>query len=245
MSESRQDLERTICEDRSEVDPEFIDFYVSRCLKSGGPVLDIGCGAGFITVALAQEQVPVVAVDNDRNAVDLCVERLEKIGAHDCEVHEADILEWDWPDYEFQTVILANNVFGQIIELEHRAQLLSDIYDHMAPGGLLLMDVPMIREDNIVKTLGQVCHLSMDENHLQQGWDTGWDPVSRTLEGAIRIEDENGIRIIGSQTHVFTVHESILSLLVGGFEVQDYWGTIDGEDLTYEHDYCYLMATRD
>lgn len=238
-------IARLACEDRSEIDAEYIDFYVSHAVKSGGPVLDLGCGAGFITVALAREGLEVVAVDFEPSAVQVTQERLQDAGLTDVEVIHDDIVEWSFPDGEFQTVFMANNVLGEVLELEHRAQVLSDIYDHMPAGGLLVLDVPMMREDAIVNHLGQVCHHWMDDSRIEQGWDIAWDPVARTLEGGSRIEDENGVRVLGSTCHVFTLQEIILALIVGGFEVQDYWGTVDGEDLTYQHEHCYVIATRD
>ncbi len=238
-------IARLACEDRSEIDAEYIDYYVSHALQAGGPVLDIGCGAGFISVALARAGLEVAAVDADPAAVQVTSERLHAAGLPEVEVIEADVIEWDFPDREFQTVFLANNVFGEILELEHRAQVLSDLYDHMPVGGLLVLDVPMMREDTIVKHLGQVCHHWMDDERIEQGWDIAWDPITRTLEGGSRIEDANGVRVLGSTVHAFTLQELILGLIVGGFEVQDYWGTVDGEDLNYTHEHVYVVATRD
>jgi hypothetical protein len=103
----------------------------------------------------------------------------------------------------------------------------------------------MIREDAIIPQLGMVRHDYLDDERIEQSWDSAWDPVNRTLEGAVRIEDANGTRVVGAQTHVFTLQEIVLVLLLAGFDVDEIWGSVDGEDLTHTHTHAYVMATRD
>ena len=240
-----QPISRLSVEDCSETNAEFIDFYVQRASESGGPVLDVGCGAGYITVALARAGIEITACDDNPEAIEVANERVALAGDVDVTLYEVDVTEWDIPQDNFQTVLLANNVLGEIIELEERAQLLNTLHGHMADGGRVFLDVPMIREDAIIPQLGMVRHDYLDDDRIEQSWDSAWDPVNRTLEGAIRLEDEHGTRVLGQQTHVFTLQEIVLQMLLAGFDVDQIWGTVDGEDLAHMHTHAYIMATRD
>ncbi|MEA3366260.1 MAG: class I SAM-dependent methyltransferase, partial [Candidatus Hydrogenedentes bacterium] len=40
-----------------------IAFYVERAKRSGGPVLEIGCGTGRVTLQIAREGIEVVGLD--------------------------------------------------------------------------------------------------------------------------------------------------------------------------------------
>lgn len=96
-----------------------------------GPVLDVGCGPGRLTVALAERGVPALGVDISRVAVD----RVRQAGAPALRRSVFDPLPGQG---RWSTVLLADGnigIGGLPARLLHRcAQLL-------APGGRLLVEV--------------------------------------------------------------------------------------------------------
>lgn len=99
-------------------------------------VLDAGCGAGRVTVALARAVGPggrVVAVDVQRAMLNRMEDRLRKEGIGNVESLHAALGEGDLPAGLFDRAVLVA-VLGEIPD---RAAALAEIHAALRPGGLL------------------------------------------------------------------------------------------------------------
>ncbi len=59
----------------SEVSMGDVPFYVEEAKKAGGPVLEIGCGTGRITIPVAESGVEIVGLDRSPDMLDYYSER--------------------------------------------------------------------------------------------------------------------------------------------------------------------------
>jgi SAM-dependent methyltransferase len=108
--------------------PDVADEELLR--RCQGPVLDIGCGPGRLTIALAQRGIPVLGVDISRTAV----ARVHRAGA--CAIHRS-VFEPLPGQGRWGTALLADGnigIGGYPDELLRRCARL------LAPGGLLLIE---------------------------------------------------------------------------------------------------------
>src|SRR6516162_7312341 len=53
-----------------------IDFFVDAARKSGGPVLEVGCGTGRVLIPTARAGIVVVGLDLSSGMMDICQKRL-------------------------------------------------------------------------------------------------------------------------------------------------------------------------
>jgi ubiquinone/menaquinone biosynthesis C-methylase UbiE len=75
-------------------------------LAGSGPVLDAGCGAGLMSIALAREQFDVVATDSSSEMVALCAQRAAAEGVADrVAVQRADAQRLPFSDGQFSLVV--------------------------------------------------------------------------------------------------------------------------------------------
>src|SRR5215207_4365133 len=81
-------------------DPGDLDLYLALATRTGGPILELGCGTGRIAVPLAAAGHDVTAVDIDPAMLERARRRAEQAGAaarSRIEFVEADLLGLELP----------------------------------------------------------------------------------------------------------------------------------------------------
>ena len=58
-----------------------IEFYTALARRIGGPVIDMGCGTGRISIAIAQQGIDVTGVDSSAAMLELARAELAKLSA--------------------------------------------------------------------------------------------------------------------------------------------------------------------
>jgi SAM-dependent methyltransferase len=121
-----------------------VAFYVERCARAGGPVLELGCGTGRITLPLVRAGVTVTGLD-------LSAPMLERLAAKaDAALTPAERARLDWRCADmaradlgrrFARVICPYSAFTYLVEPERRARALDGVRRHLAPGGRFVLDV--------------------------------------------------------------------------------------------------------
>jgi SAM-dependent methyltransferase len=102
--------------------------------RASGRVLDIGCGAGRISLELQTAGCEVVAIDESAAAVSVARRR---------GVHDARTLRWQDVSSTlgaFDTVVLARNNFGLLGDLATIPSALRSLAAISTPSGLLISD---------------------------------------------------------------------------------------------------------
>jgi len=106
-------------------------------------VIDVGCGMGFFSIAMAKmvgDQGQVIAVDLQQKMLDGMRRRAEKAGvaarihAHRCEADNLNI------DTEADFVL----AFAMVHEVPDTKRLLSQVYACLKPGGKFLVAEPRL-----------------------------------------------------------------------------------------------------
>ncbi|TFG07544.1 class I SAM-dependent methyltransferase [Candidatus Thorarchaeota archaeon] len=99
-----------------------------------GRVLDIGCGAGRVSLYLQKKGHDVTAIDISPGAVQVSKNR----GVLDARIMSADRL--DFPDRTFDTVIMFGNNFGILGEPDNVMGMLEDLYRITTDGAIVLAE---------------------------------------------------------------------------------------------------------
>lgn len=97
-----------------------------------GKVLDIGCGAGRVSLHLQNLGFSVVGIDLAPGAIEAC----KKLGLKDARVMSAG--ELDFPDSTFDTVILFGNNFGFLGDEREIIEMLRTLHRITKPKGIIL-----------------------------------------------------------------------------------------------------------
>ena len=121
-----------------------VPFYKERAAETGGPVLEIGCGTGRLTIPLARAGHEVWAVDVSAAMLDQLRAKLAREAPEvRARVHvvRQDATALDLPVRDFRLAAIPFNVLMLIPDLAAERRMLTAAAAHLAPGGVLALDV--------------------------------------------------------------------------------------------------------
>jgi SAM-dependent methyltransferase len=120
-----------------------VGFFRRLATAANGPVLELGCGTGRVTVPLAEAGISIVGLDRSRPMLDMADRRRRSL-APDVQ-RRLRFVEADMRDFRlgrrFGLVFAAFRVFMALPDPTSQRAALATIRRHVRPGGLLVIDV--------------------------------------------------------------------------------------------------------
>ncbi len=120
-----------------------IDFYREEAERSGGPVLELGCGTGRVLLPIARSGTQIVGVDLSAHMLAVCRRRLE----NEPEAIQARVrlIQGDMTtvelDKQFRLITIPFRAFQHLLTVDAQVRALENAYGQIQPGGHLVMDV--------------------------------------------------------------------------------------------------------
>ncbi len=120
-----------------------IRFYAGMAASSRGPVLELGCGTGRVTVPMLEAGAAVTGLD-------LCPDMLEvarrKVSALPCSIRErARLVQADMTSFSidgrFDLIVTPFRPFQHLTTPEQQLACLGRVRSHLAPGGTFVLDI--------------------------------------------------------------------------------------------------------
>lgn len=116
-----------------------IRFYVREARRSGGPVLELGCGSGRILAPIAKAGIPIVGLDPSASMLKACRERLAREGL------SARLVHGDMRNFrlgrKFKLITIPFRPFQHLLEVKDQMACLKAVRQHLVPGGRFIFDV--------------------------------------------------------------------------------------------------------
>jgi ubiquinone/menaquinone biosynthesis C-methylase UbiE len=119
-----------------------IVFYLSAARQFGDPVLELGCGTGRITMAIAQAGCRIVGLDVSGRMLEKAGEKRAHLGRETRErvqLVQGDMTQFDLGE-KFRTVLIPFRPFQHLLETKEQINCLACVRKHLTPNGRLIMD---------------------------------------------------------------------------------------------------------
>jgi SAM-dependent methyltransferase len=221
-------------------------FFTALADEVGGPILELGCGTGRLTVPLAEAGFEIVGLDRSEPMLALARGRVARLdaGARDrIAIVEADVRSYEL-DRTFGLVFAAFRVFMALTDQETQLEALATVRRHLRPDGRLALDVFDPRLDMLTPGTHPIeRRLSgtlPSGNRVDAGpFERTNDPISQVLVERWRfLEIEPDGRVVRDEEETLTLrwtyrHEMGHLLARAGFDVLAEYGDYSGGPPAY------------
>lgn len=131
---------------------DHVPFYVARAVESGGPVLELGCGTGRVSLAMAEAGLPVTGMEPA--APMLAIARAKRASAAPAVQNRLEFVAGNMTDFDlgriFPLIIVPFQVFQELLTVCDQRAALRCIRAHLPPGGRLVFDLADPRLEDIL-----------------------------------------------------------------------------------------------
>lgn len=121
-----------------------LDFYIAEARRTGGPVLEAGCGTGRALLPLARAGLRVTGVDVSTAMLAIARDKVEAdTPAVQSRVRlvPADMRTVDAGAGSFGLAFIPTKTFAYFTRREDQQAVLATLARHLAPGGTLVVDL--------------------------------------------------------------------------------------------------------
>lgn len=121
---------------------EDIPFYVGYARETGGPILELACGTGRVTIPIAEAGFTVHGIDISENMLRVARRKISEKGLWDrVTLTHGDMAGFDLPEKGFSMAFVAVRSFMHLFTQESQLGCLGCTHRHLKPGGILVMDL--------------------------------------------------------------------------------------------------------
>ena len=233
-----------------------IAFYCDMAKRYRDPVLELGCGTGRITMAIAETGCHVVGLDISRKMLERAAEkraRLRREAQELVQLVQGDMTGFDLSE-KFRSVVIPFRPFQHLLETEHQIRCLDCVRRHLAPRGRLILDFFQTDAERMhdPKFLQEA---ALAEYDLPDGRHVG---ISERIAAFHRGLQRNDVEMIFSVRHPGGKHERLVMawtlryffryevehlLARCGFQLEALYGNFDRSPLTDDSSEMIFVAS--
>jgi SAM-dependent methyltransferase len=136
--------ERNLYEDGRHYDllmpgPNDLPFYQRQVTKYGGPVLELGCGTGRLTIPLNLAGADITGLDVAPAMLEVARSKAQRNGVTISFV-QADVRQYSL-GREFKLILFADNSLSHLLQREEIEACFHCVHQHLAPEGRFIVDL--------------------------------------------------------------------------------------------------------
>jgi len=121
-----------------------VNFFVEMAQRSGGPVLELGCGTGRVLIPTAESGIEIVGLDASPLMLSVCREKLLS-QSNNVQSKVTSLIQGDMRDFElgrkFSLVTIPFRPFQHLLTVEDQMSCLGNIRRHLVNGGKMVLDI--------------------------------------------------------------------------------------------------------
>jgi SAM-dependent methyltransferase len=212
-------------------------------LKTGDPILDLGCGPGLYASRFACAGLQVTAVDYSHRSLDYAIKYANENNLNIAYRYQNYLKLEDEDQYDAAFLI-----YGDFCTIgpEQRSTLLHNIYRALKPNGKFVLDVSTRecrrKHGNQNVWSAQKSGFCKPAPHLllQTGFD--YPEESIWLDQAVVIEGSGKISVYRNWFQDYTAESITNELCQNGFIVESLWGDLTGQPYSTDSEWIGLIT---
>jgi SAM-dependent methyltransferase len=120
-----------------------VGFFVDEAKRSGGPVLELGCGTGRVLIPTARAGLTITGLDASPAMLEQCRTRL--LAEESAVQARVTLVAGDMRSFDlgrtFALITIPFRPFQHLLTVEDQLDCLQRIREHLEPGGRLILDL--------------------------------------------------------------------------------------------------------
>ncbi|WP_078382317.1 class I SAM-dependent methyltransferase [Sutcliffiella halmapala] len=210
-------------------------FFVDLAQRSGGPILDIACGTGRLTIPLAKQGYEMTGVDIIPETLEAAKKKALNAGVAVRWI-QADVRQLEL-QRRYKMIFTTGNSFQHFLDRESQEGLLRTVYNHLEDDGVFTFEtrnpiLSRLAEDNeIVKDAGT--YVDKDGNNVKSTYKRSYDHKNHleyyTFTNRLWKEDESDAVEVEEPfvLRYFFPQELESFLYYNGFTLEQVFGNFD------------------
>ena len=114
---------------------EDIPLFAKLAFEQGNKVLELGCGTGRISIALAEQGMQVTGLDRSDSMLSVAKEKSSKVHWVNADMSNFDLNE------KFDTILIPYNAFLHVLKLQDVQSCLKCVRKHLSSNGKFILDI--------------------------------------------------------------------------------------------------------
>ncbi len=210
---------------------EDVEFYVEEAVAAGGPVVELACGTGRITVPVAEAGVHVIGVDSSPRMLEVAHERARAAGVEALvDLRHGDLRSPPVEERVALVLVPFRSLLHMTTEVD-RERALAAARELLRPGGRLVFDVFAPSSDDVEATHGR--WLEREPGIFERA---DWDQGARTLTLSVRRGEEASTMLLAWLSPL----EWQRLLERAGFQLEALYGWFDRRPYAGEEDFVFI-----
>ena len=207
---------------------EDVAYYTAIAARSRGPLLELGCGTGRLTLPMSRAPVRIVGVDIAQSMLDGCQRKLDRLPP--AQRARVELIQGDFRTLRLQrtfaTVLWPFNALHHCHSDAELADAIDTLVAHLAPGGLLAVDAYLPDYDLYDRDPNQRFEgrtfLDPRTGGALESWEQGWwDPQTRIHHVVYHYRHRDGrVEKAHLRFHMWELHELHAAFARAGFRLQ-------------------------
>jgi len=214
-----------------------IAFYSELAKTVGGPVLEIACGSGLVTIPIAAQGLTVTGLDLAHSMLEHAHKKAEEQNLNIRWV-EADARSFDLGK-QFQFILLTGNAFQAFLHREDQEALLASVKRHLATNGIFSFETRNPSGHDLTNQPEEEfdqSYISVEGYRVSVSFTQRYDPLAQIMYWTSYRHWNAGAREHKKETHIacrFTYPQELEALLhYSGFQIIQQYGNWDKETLS-------------
>ena len=150
---------------------EDVNFFVEMAQRSGGAVLELGCGTGRVLIPTARAGVEIVGLDASPLMLEACRKKLSG-EPESVQSNVAGLLDADMRSFEigrqFSLITIPFRPFQHLLTVTDQISCLTKIHRHLVSDGTLVLDIfnpslPHLADDKYLQEHGDEPEFTTDD----------------------------------------------------------------------------------
>jgi len=214
-----------------------IVFYRDLAKTIGGPVLEIACGSGLVTIPIAATGLDVTGIDLARPMLEHARKKAE---GQKLKIRwmEADARSFDLGS-KYQFILLTGNAFQAFLRRQDQEALLASVKRHLAPNGIFAFETRNPSGHDLTNQPEEEfdqSYTSVEGHRFSVSFTQFYDPVTQIMYWTSYRRWNDGKQVYKKETHIscrFT-HPQVLEALLqyNGFHILEQYGNWSKEALS-------------